>query len=156
MPIEEKYIVIICLIILIVFIFKFLTSITPTDSSVFYTLFIPMLLIIGYLMISKFESYRTISGTLSVFNYLTGDTLFLRIIEDGKIFVWDDYVEELSVTEYSWDGKHDYRIIAANDPDFSNPLTTVYLDKTYSVTGKSNILIIINENGSFYEQLNKI
>lgn len=119
---------------------------------------IPLLIVVGYFMYKTVQSKTLLNsgGSLSFFNYYGANPVYLQIIEDNKFYAWDGFVDVNSITVYDWTGIHNLNIIASDDPNIGNPSTTIYFNLSYSVTGSNTILIILNADGSFYEQLNEL
>jgi len=154
---EKIFLVIIVLGVLTFYLYANKTLAAP-DSFWVYLLFVPLLIVLlvyMYFTINE-KSITNSGGSLNFINYYGINPVYLQIIEDNKFYVYDDFVDEDSITQYEWAGVHDIQIIASDDPNIGNPTTTIYLDKTYSVTGNNTILAILNADGTIFEQLNTL
>lgn len=146
------------IVVLGVLTFYFYANQTLTSSNEIwvFALFIPLLIILLVYMYFTIKEKGVVNsgGNLNFINYYGINPVYLQIIEDNKFYVFDDYVDVDSITQYEWDGVHEIQVIASDDPNIGNPSTTIYIDKTYSVTGNNTILIVLNADASVFEQLN--
>lgn len=127
------------------------------SSIVIYVIFIPILLFILYMLYKAIgeQALLNAGGTINIFNYYDLNPVYLQIFDNGK-HVWDAYVDVNSVTQYDWAGNTTIRAVASDDPNIINPSTTIYFDITYNVTGADNILMILNADSSYFEQLSSL
>lgn len=155
---EKEKIILIIGSVLLVFVLYFYFYYTLAGSSiVIYAIFVPALVFLIY------EIYRSVQnntllnvgGTINVFNYYEDNPVYLQIYNEGKQ-VWDDYVDFNSVTQYQWEKSAQIRAIGSDDPNLGNPSTVIYFDLTYPITGIDNILVVLNADGTYFEQLSSL
>lgn len=152
---EKIFLAIIVLFVLTFYLYANKTLGAP-DGIWVYAIFVPLLIVLlvyMYFTINE-KSVTNSGGSLNFINYYAANPVYLQIIEDNKFYVYDDFVDADSITQYEWAGVHDIQIIASDDPNIGNPATTIYFDKIYSVTGNNTILAFLNADGTIFEQLN--
>lgn len=155
---KEKNLIIIIFLSVVTFYLYASETVWRSGGIWVYVLLFPVLLAVCYYMYRAVQenSLYNAGGNINIINYYGLNPVFLQIIEDNKFFAWDDYVDESSITQYEWAGQHEIRAVASDDPNIGNPSTTIYFDLTYNVSGNDTIIIVLNADGSVFEQMNAL
>jgi hypothetical protein len=153
---NEKIFLLITVLVFLAF-FLYASNTVASDQEIWvYIIFLPILAFVIYTLYYQIQENALVNagGNLNVINYYTLDPVFVQIIEDGKFFAWNDYVEPDSITQYEWKGLHEIQVILSDDPNTGNPATTIFFDRTYNVSGNDTILVVLNADGQIFEQFN--
>jgi len=153
---NEKIFLLIAVLVFLAF-FLYASNTVASDQEIWvYIIFLPILAFVFYTMYYQIQENALVNagGNLNVINYYSLDPVFVQIIEDGKFFAWNDYVEPDSITQYEWKGLHEIQVILSDDPNTGNPATTIFYDRTYNVSGNDTILVVLNADGQIFEQFN--
>lgn len=157
MEVKDKIILAVIVVVGFCALYTYFMETGRSSSIVIYVIFLPLLALILYLMFKAIQNNALLNtgGTINVFNYGCLNPVYLQIFDNGK-HVWDDYVDLSSVTEYEWLGNRQIRAVASDNPNLVNPSTVIYFDLTYTVDSGNNILIILNPDFSYFEQLSAL
>lgn len=154
MELKDKIIIGFVVILSFCALYTYFMETTYHSSISIYFLLLPLLFVCLFFAFQGIQNAALLNsgGSINIFNYYGLNPVYLQIFDDGK-HVWDEYVDLNSVTQYQWVGLTTIRAVGSDNPSLGNPSTTIYFDLSYSVSGANNILIILNADSSYFEQL---